>query len=187
MISRTNGRPRCRGRHGGIGMTMQMSVNGTWWVRPRMASSKPRVIPPGTSQVNADFRGHARAPANQSQTSSGSGPVEASGIYTRETTGTITSIGVKAAHHLHASPSSGPDGLFPRRMGLMEAEWPLICMGGARFTNEDFRQLADLGKRLPRNQCQRHGRLLRAALQTTTSKIIRKGGGTLRCGQGLGN
>ena len=98
----TNGRPRCRGRHGGIGMTMQMSVNGTWWVRPRMASSKPRVIPPGTSQVNADFRGHARAPANQSQTSSGSGPVEASGIYTRETTGTITSIGVKAAHHLHA-------------------------------------------------------------------------------------
>ncbi len=81
----------------GIGMTMQMSVNADLAGMAKDGVFQAKGHSSGTSQFNVDYRGHAGAPANQSQTSTGGSPVEASGTFSRETlSGTITSIGVKA-------------------------------------------------------------------------------------------
>jgi len=81
----------------GIGMTMQMSVSGDLAGQAKDGVFKAKGQSSGTSQFNVDYRGHAGAPANQSQTSTGGGAVEASGVFTREAlNGTIVSIGVKA-------------------------------------------------------------------------------------------
>lgn len=81
----------------GIGMAMQMSVNADLAGKARDGVFQAKGHSSGTSQFNVDYKGHAGAPANQSQTSTGGGAVEGSGTFSRETlTGTITSIGVKA-------------------------------------------------------------------------------------------
>lgn len=81
----------------GIGMTMQMSVNADLAGRAKDGVFQAKGHSSGVSRFNVDYGGRAGAPANQSQTSTGSGPVEANGTFSRETLqGTITSIGVKA-------------------------------------------------------------------------------------------
>ncbi len=81
----------------GIGMTMQMSVSADMAGKAKDGVFQAKGHSSGISQFNVDYRGHAGAPANQSQTSTGGGPAEASGTFTRETlTGTVTMVGVKA-------------------------------------------------------------------------------------------
>ncbi len=81
----------------GIGMTMQMTVSADLVGKAKDGVFQAKGTSTGTSRFNVDYQGRAGAPANQSQNSTGGGPAEASGVFTRETlSGTITSPGVKA-------------------------------------------------------------------------------------------
>jgi hypothetical protein len=85
------------GATAGIGMTLQMTVGGDLAGQAKDGVFQAKGHSSGLSRFNVDYQGHAGAPANQSQTSSGGGPVAASGTFTRETlTGTLTSSGVNA-------------------------------------------------------------------------------------------
>ena len=78
-------------------MTMQMTVSADLVGKAKDGVFQAKGQSSGTSRFNVDYRGASGAPANQSQNSTGGGPAEASGTFTRESlSGTIVSPGVKA-------------------------------------------------------------------------------------------
>lgn len=78
------------GATAGIGMNLTLSASGDLAGTAKDGSFTAEGTSKGTSTFNVDYGGAQGAPANQSQTTSGSGSIKASGTYTRETmTGTI--------------------------------------------------------------------------------------------------
>ena len=91
------------GATAGIGMSLQMSATADLTGTAKEGTFTAEGISKGTTKFNVDYGGAQGAPENQSQSNSGSGPIKASGTYTRETmTGTFTSPGGGPPIHVRA-------------------------------------------------------------------------------------
>ena len=82
------------GATAGIGMSLQMSAVADLTGTAKDGKFTAAGTSQGTTQFNVNYGGAQGAPQNQSQTNNASGPVTATGTYTREAmTGTFTSPG----------------------------------------------------------------------------------------------
>lgn len=82
------------GATAGIGMSLEMRAVADLTGTAKDGKFAAEGTSQGTTKFNVDYGGAQGAPENQSQSNRGSGPINASGIFTRETmTGTFTSPG----------------------------------------------------------------------------------------------
>jgi hypothetical protein len=82
------------GATAGIGMSLQMNAVADLAGTAKEGKFTANGISKGTTKFNVDYGGAQGAPENQSQTNNASGPIKATGTYTRETmTGTFSSPG----------------------------------------------------------------------------------------------